>query len=290
MKAVVTMAGEGTRMLPVTIGLRKEMLPLFYRGENGNAALAPVAHLAVHSLYKAGVTDITMVVGRDVESVLRYFTPDESVLRRHAHHTERLVETIALHDMLSRIHFTWVVQNKPLGFGHAVLSAAATVGHEPFLLHAADAMLLEREQGTVLRMMAALREKEEASVVLFVRKVADPRRYGVVTGVPGGRWEGHSFLKVSAMEEKPVHPKSSWAATALYSFGGEIFDALKEIHSKKGGELEVTSGISQLISTGHKVLAIQCNPAREKWLSVGSPEGYYRAVSETYGKATRCSP
>jgi len=277
-------------MLPVTIGLRKEMLPLFYRGENGDAALAPVAHLAVHSLYKAGANEITMVVGRDVEAVLRYFTPDAAVLRRHANQTERLVETIALHEMLSRIRFTWVIQNKPLGFGHALLSAAPTVGHEPFLLHAADAMLLEKEQGTVLRMMAALRDKENASVVLFVRSVDNPKRYGVVTGVPGGKFEGHSYLKVKAMEEKPEHPKSSWAATALYAFGDEIFGALKEFHSMHPGELEVTSGISHLISRGHKVLAIQCNPAREKWLSVGSPEGYFRALNKTYEKATRSSP
>jgi len=281
------MAGEGTRMFPATLGLRKEMLPLFYRGESGEATLAPVAHMAVSSLSRAGATDLTMVVGRDVESVLRYFTPDSSVLRRHANHTERLVETIALHEMLSRIHFTWVVQNKPMGFGHALLSAAPAVGHEPFLLHAADAFLLERDQGHVLRMMSTLREKEGASVVLFVRRVADPRRYGVVTGNARGRWEGHSFLRVTEMEEKPEHPKSPWAATALYSFGEEIFGALKEIVAKTPGELEVTAGISHLIESGHKVLAIQCNPTREKWLSVGSPEGYFKALRQTYAKAMR---
>ena len=117
------MAGEGTRMLPVTLGLRKEMLPLFYRGQDNVPVLAPVAHLVVNGLYQAGVTDMTMVVGKDVENVLRYFTPDIQVLMRHANQTERLVETVALHQMLRRIHFTWVVQSEPRGFGDALQSA-----------------------------------------------------------------------------------------------------------------------------------------------------------------------
>jgi UTP--glucose-1-phosphate uridylyltransferase len=289
MKAVVTIAGEGTRMLPVTLGMRKEMLPLFYRGQDGIPVLAPVAHLVVDGLYRAGATNITMVVGRDVENVLRYFTPDSEVLERHAHQTERLVETLALQQMLYHIHFTWVVQSAPRGFGDALQAAEATVGKEGFVLNAADAILLEPEPGKVLREMAELREKQGASVVLFVRHVANPKRYGVVEGRIAGKWKDHRFLEVKGMEEKPERPKSEWAATALYAFSPEIFDALRYVERKHPKEVEVTAGISHLIEEGHRVLAMVCRPPKEVWVSVGSPEGYFKALRTSYKRALRIS-
>ena len=131
MRAVITLAGEGSRMLPVTKGLRKEMLPLFYKGQGGVPVLAPVAHLVVNSLHAAGADHATMVVGRDAEAILKYFTHDGSLLDRHAHHQDRLVETLALYDLLAQMQFTWVVQSKPAGFGDALLTAAPAIDGEP---------------------------------------------------------------------------------------------------------------------------------------------------------------
>lgn len=270
-------------MLPVTKGLRKEMLPLFCVGHNGVPVLAPVAHLVVSSLYGAGARDLTMVVGRDAETILRYFTPDHEMMIRHAHHRERLAETVALHELLSRIDFTWVVESTPGGFGHALLSGERSAGDGDFLLHAADAMLLEPTPGHVLRLMSRLKRETGASVVLFVRKVKDPRRYGVVEGEVRSRWEGHDVLEVSAMEEKPLRPRSHWAATALYALDGNIFRALREVKTEeRPSELEVTSGIQRLLSGGRKVLAMISRPSEERWLSVGSPEGYFRSLHMSY--------
>jgi UTP--glucose-1-phosphate uridylyltransferase len=288
LKAIVTMAGEGTRMLPVTKGLRKEMLPLFYVGQNGVPMLAPVAHLVVSSLYGSGARDLTMVVGKDAEAILKYFTPDAQLILRHAHHRDRLAETEALHDLLSRINFTWVVQSTPGGFGDALLAGERSAGEGNFLLHAADAMLLEPSPGHALDLMARLKEKTGASVVLFVRKVKDPRRYGVVEGKHLSPWEGHPVLQVSAMEEKPAKPKSQWAATALYALDQDIFRALRDVRSsEKPRELEVTSGIAALLSEGKKVLAVVSRPSRERWLSVGSPEGYFRSLRMSYTSSLR---
>lgn len=275
-------------MLPVTKGLRKEMLPLFYVGHNSMPVLAPVAHLVVTSLYGAGARDFTMVVGKDVESILRYFTPDASMVVRHSHHKERLVETEALHALLAQINFTWVVQGVPGGFGDALLTGEPTVSEGDFLLHAADAMLLEPTPGHALHIMSTLKQKTGASVVLFVRKVKDPRRYGVVEGKPLRRWEGHTVLDVTHMEEKPDKPKSHWAATALYAFDRDIFRALKEIkEAERPRELEVTSAIEYLRSEGKRVLAIVSRPSEEKWISVGSPEGYFRSLHASYMWALR---
>lgn len=281
MRGVVTLAGEGTRMLPVTRGLRKEMLPLFYRGRDGVPVLAPVAHLVVRTLYGAGVTSITMVAGRDVEAVVRYFTPDTDLLARHAHHQERLTETLALDEMLARLRLNWVVQSAPRGFGNALLEAEDSVGDSPFLLHAADALLLEPVHGGAMKLMADLREREKAAAVVFVREVKDPRRYGVVEGTQAGTFRDHSFLRVTGMEEKPKEPKSSWAATALYVFESGIFRALRAVDGTER-ELEVTSGIARLIGQGKKVLAVVSDASKERWISVGSPEGYFEALRASY--------
>lgn len=290
MKAVVTMAGEGTRMLPATRGLRKEMLPLFYRGRQGNPTLAPVAHLVVRTLHAAGVDDLTVIVSPDQEAVVRYFQPDDAFIARHLHHPERLVETLALHHLLSEMEFHWVTQRAPKGFGDALLRARDRIGREPFVLHAADAVLWEPVPGRLPRAMDALRRKEGARVVLLVRRVPEPRNYGVVEGTWAGRIDGARYLRVTRMEEKPERPRSSWAATAVYAFAPEIFEALEAEARRRPSELEVTSAISRLIQEGEKVFAVVLAPKEGQWLSVGSPEGYLRAVKRTYALARRVPP
>jgi len=88
------------------------------------------------------------------------------------------------------------------------------------------------------------------------------------------------------MEEKPAHPKSPWAATAIYALSPEIFPLLAR-EARPGGELEVTQGLRALLEGGHRVLAVRLPKPGYAWLSVGSPEGYYRALQKTYREALR---
>ena len=286
MKAVITLAGEGTRLLPATRGLRKEMLPLFYRGVQGTAVLAPVVHHVVRTLVGAGAREMALVVGPDQGWVRRYFEPDEAFLRRHRSHPERLRETLALERMLRGVRFHWVVQRRPRGFGDALLRARGVMGKAPFLLHAADAVLREPHEGELPRRMEELREREGASAVLLVRRVRDPRRYGVVEGRLTRAGGGLSFLEVRGMEEKPTRPKSPWAATAVYALSPEIFPLLRR-EARAGKELEVTQGLRALLSEGHRVLAVRLPGPGHAWLSVGSPEEYYRALQRTFREASR---
>ncbi|HEY6237644.1 MAG TPA: sugar phosphate nucleotidyltransferase, partial [Thermoplasmata archaeon] len=181
MRGVLTLAGEGTRMLPWTRGLRKEFLPLFDGGSlAGPPVLKPVAHLVLESMVDAGVSDVTLVVGaRDVDSVRNYFTVDRGFLRRHSDKGQRIAETRRFYRTLAGLHLHFAVQPAPLGFGDAVLRAEPFAGGGPFLLHAADAVLLEPHRGTLLRTLGALRDSEDLDAVLLVRAVADPTRYGV---------------------------------------------------------------------------------------------------------------
>ena len=289
MEAVVTLAGEGTRMLPWSRGLRKEFLPLYDRGGNGNAVLKPVAHLVVETLVAAGAYHLTIVhQPRDAEAIRNYFTVDPSFLRRHRHHGERLTETRRLYETLRRLRISFAIQDRPRGFGDAVLRAKTSVGGQRFLLHAGDAVLLEPHRGHLLRAMAALLERDDLDAVLLVRKVADPRKYGVVEGSPGPAVHGIRRLDVHAMVEKPTRPRSHWAATAVYAFDPSIFAALEKVRRlRHPRELELTDGIRTLLDDGGRVASLVMSPRIGEWWSVGSPTGFDRALARTRVVAAR---
>jgi UTP--glucose-1-phosphate uridylyltransferase len=289
MQAVVTLAGEGTRMLPWSRGLRKEFLPLYDRGGAGAPVLKPVAHLVVESLTAAGADRVTVVVQpRDAAFVQSYFSVDHAFLQRHRDTPDRLVETRRFYRTLDRVRFGFVSQPSAAGFGDAVLCSKAVVGNDPFFLHAGDGVILERERGAVLRAMGELREADDLDAVLLVRPVADPRRYGVIEGVPEKPVRGYRRLRVSGMVEKPAKPRTHWAATAVYAFGPRLFPALEAARrAERPAELELTSGIQQLLRDGGRVAALVLGPRAGVWCSVGSPEGYAIALARTRALARR---
>lgn len=276
-------------MLPWSRSLRKEFLPLFDQTREGSGpVLKPVAHLVVETLMGAGVDDLTLVVQpRDRTTVENYFTVDHSLLERVGHHPERLTATREFYRRLRSLRLRYVEQPKPLGFGDAVLRARDSVADRPFLLHASDAYIAEPRRGQVLRAMGRLLLRERLDAVLLVRRVQNPRRYGVVEVDNAGRFLGWRRLRVTAIQEKPDRPRSSWAATAAYAFRPAIFDGIRRAARahRSAGELELTWGIEQLVRDGRRVGALVLSrPA--VWLSVGSPEQYLHALRWTH----RASP
>ncbi|MFZ1024202.1 MAG: sugar phosphate nucleotidyltransferase [Thermoplasmata archaeon] len=284
MHGVLTLAGEGSRMLPWSRGLRKEFLPLFDRSSDGQSVLKPVANLVFETLLESGIDDFILVVGGPDGGVTaqNYFTVDREFLERNSDRAERLSETARLYDAFSHSRIRFAVQPRPLGFGDAVLYAAPFVGADPFVLHAADAVLLERKRGRLPALMAAMRERDDLDVVLLVRKVAHPQNYGVIEGKSAGRVEDFRRLAVTGMEEKPAKPRSQWAATAVYCLTSRIFAELNQARAEDPEkELELTTGIVRLIQAGARVEALVINPRFAEWRSVGSPEGYARALNRT---------
>jgi UTP--glucose-1-phosphate uridylyltransferase len=287
MRGILTLAGEGTRMLPWSRGLRKEFLPIYDQGQNGSPVLKPVAHRVLETLVGAGVNDIVLVVQpRDLAFVQNYFTVDREFLERHAHRPDRLGETRAFYRTLGGLRLRFAVQPEPSGFGDAVRRAEPFIGHAPFLLHASDAVLAEEHRGHIPRAMVELRASEDLDAVLLVRRVANPTRYGVVEATPAGRFGGFRRLDVVGMEEKPAHPRSSWAATAIYAFSPRLFEALRTVASTHPAELEVTAGIGRMLSEGGRIAALVLDRPTD-WRSVGSPTGYLTALDLTYRDARR---
>ena len=110
----------------------------------------------------------------------------------------------------------------------------------------------------------------------------NPRRYGVVEAVPAGSVGPFRRLRVTGMVEKPMRPKSHWAATAVYAFGPRLFPALEAVRrAEHPMELELTSGIRHLLAHGGRVAALTLSPRTGLWCSVGSPDGYALALART---------
>jgi UTP--glucose-1-phosphate uridylyltransferase len=289
MLGIVTLAGEGTRMLPWSRGLRKEFLPLYDRGETGAPVLKPVAHLVVESLIRAGADSITIVVQpKDAAFVSNYFTVDPEFLERHRAVAERLTDTRRFYQAIAGVHFDFTVQPRPLGFGDAVLRAGTSARRGPCFVHAGDAFLDEPRRGFLLRTMGECLQQETVDAVLLVRRVSDPRRYGVVEGSLARPFRGVRRLDVTGMAEKPPKPRSHWAATAVYAFSPAIFAAL-DANRRPGGlrELELTDGIRTLLARGGRVAALVLDPRLGRWWSVGSPEGFARALARTHAETLR---
>ena len=289
MHGVVTLAGDGSRMLPWARGVRKEFLPLFDRPatDRGEPVLKPVTHLVVEALAAAGIRDLVLVVRPENRTFVEsYFTIDRSLLRRHAHQPERLEETERFYQTLGRLCFRTALQPTPQGFGDAVLRAAPFLGRRPFVVHAGDAVVVERTRGSILTSMIALREREGLDAVLLVRRVDDPSRYGVVEGRPLPRVGDTARLQVQRMEEKPERPRSRWAATAVYVFGPGILAQLRRRSRLRLRELELTDGIADLLAQGANVQALMLSPRIGHWRSVGSPDRYLRALLESRRLAT----
>jgi dTDP-glucose pyrophosphorylase len=292
MQAVVTLAGEGTRMLPWSRGLRKEFLPLYDRGADGFPVLKPVAHLVVETLARAGADRITLVVQpKDEEFVRTYFKVDPSFLERHRDHVERLTDTRRFYETIAGVRFTLAVQPHALGFGDAVLRAGPSVRGRPFFLHAGDGVLIEPQRGFLLRAMGEFLAQESVDAVLLVRRVDDPRHFGVVEGRLGDPFRGVRRIDVTGMVEKPAHPRTHWAATAVYAFGPGLFPALEAFRgATHPRELELTDGIRTLLQQGGRIAALILDPRFGEWRSVGSPEGFARALARTRALARRTVP
>ena len=279
-------------MLPWSRGLRKEFLPLYDRASAGEPVLKPVAHLVVEALASAEADRVTIVVQpRDAGFVQNYFSVDHAFLHRHRRTPDRLVETRRFYRTLDRVQFSFVSQPRAAGFGDAVLQSEGVVGKNPFFLHAGDGIVLEPHRGAALRAMGKIRERDDLDAVLLVRHVADARRYGVIEGHPEGAEGQYRRFRVTEMHEKPARPRTHWAATAVYAFGSRLYPALEAVRrEQRPRELELTEGIRYILQHGGRVAALLITPKTGIWRSVGSPDGYARALVQTRNLSRRPPP
>ncbi len=273
-KSVITAAGKGTRLLPVT----KEMMPIFTRLSKNERIVVPLLQYIFEQLYSTKIRDFCFVVGREKRSIEDHFTPHHSYLNDLSSKQKILISNF--YKKLENSNLLWVNQNKPLGFGDAVKRTERYIGNDDFVVHAGDVAILNKNKHPILRLIETAKQDPSISAVLLCKKIKDTKRYGV----PKIKEISNSLFLVKEVEEKPIKPKSNLGILPLYYFKPKIFDCLKKIKRGKGGEFQLTDGIQKLIEQGEKVVAIPLKN-NETEIDVGTVESYRYAQEISYRKA-----
>jgi UTP--glucose-1-phosphate uridylyltransferase len=233
-KAVIPAAGYGTRFLPISKAVPKEMLPLVDK---------PVIQYVVEEAVASGITDILIVISRSKRAIEEHFHPAlelETELEAKGRGQE-LADLRRLQSM-ARIHFTW--QARMGGLGDAVLHAREHVGQEPFAVLLGDTVISSARPLT--RQLADVVETHGGSAVAL-QEVAEDKvsRYGILGGkeISPGLMRAEQFVEKPKIEEAP----SRLAVSARYVLSPRIFEHLEKTPKGKGGELQLTDAMASLM-------------------------------------------
>ncbi|MGH7723224.1 MAG: UTP--glucose-1-phosphate uridylyltransferase [Candidatus Dormibacteria bacterium] len=254
---VIPAAGLGTRFLPATKALPKELLPVLDR---------PVIQWAVEEAVAAGASQMVVVISDGKELIQQHFTaqPQLEALLEERGKVEELTAVRASDRLAS---FTWVRQDEPLGLGHAVLCAAEAVGDRAFLCMLPDDLSYGPEP--VLRQLVDAHNHYGTAILALMRVPREQiSRYGCAAIA-----ESHGRVhRISAVVEKPAtaDAPSDLAIMGRYVLTPDVFAALRATKPGAGGEIQLTDGIGALLDSG----AVHGVEFTGELLDVGTPAGW----------------
>lgn len=268
---VVPAGGLGTRFLPITRSIPKELLPVIDTA---------VIELVVQELTASGIQRVVVVVGPGKESIEGYFRPNQRIERRlSVEHRSEELELLHRPERLAQVRT--VLQQEPHGNGHAVLMARPLVGNEPFAMLWGDDIMLGSEPA-VSQLLRTRERLGGGSVIGCVRvPKRDASRYGIVAGTQ----IDERTTRVLAIVEKPSPEEapSDLAAVHGYVLEPEIFDALASLRPGRGGEIWLTDAIDALARDGAPVWALELEGRR---YDTGDKSGYIAAfIDAALGRA-----
>ena len=236
-KAVLPVAGMGTRFLPATKSSPKEMLPLVDK---------PVIQYVIEEAIASGIEQIIMVTGRGKNSIEDHF--DRSVeLEQLLESKNKLEELKQVRKISEMCDFCYIRQKEPLGLGHAILRARDIVGDEPFAVLLGDD-IIHSEGKPGLKQLIELHEKTGGSVVAVEKIDKDNiSKYGVVEPES----PGDELCKIKSLVEKPsaADAPSDLAIIGRYILKPSIFDLLETVKPDKSNEIQLTAGLNMLCAT-----------------------------------------
>lgn len=235
-KAIIPAAGLGTRFLPATKAQPKEMLPIVDK---------PTIQYVVEEAAASGIEDIIVVTGRGKEAIENHF--DRSLELQIALARQGKTEQLREIEQISELAcFCYVRQEEPLGLGHAILTAKALIGNEPFAVLLGDD-IIDAKIPCLAQMISAF-EWYRSSIVA-VQRVSreETRSYGIIDP----RRAEDSVYEIADLVEKPA-PESAPSDLAIigrYILTPEIFEALERTLPDSGGEIQLTNGLRVLLNT-----------------------------------------
>jgi UTP--glucose-1-phosphate uridylyltransferase len=243
-KAVFPVAGLGTRFLPATKSIPKEMLPIVDK---------PLIQYAVEEALEAGIDTLIFVTSRKKHAISDHFDTSFELESRLAQEgkTELLNRiTGIVPDGVSRVHVT---QTEALGLGHAVLCAQSVVGDEPFAILLADDMVRTDGPGALAQMVQAYRQSGSGVIGVEEIPLEWTSSYGIV-GVEENS-DGHKAIQTIVEKPAPEDAPSRLGVVGRYILDPAVFRYLREMPAGAGGEIQLTDGIAAMLKT-LRVLAL----------------------------------
>lgn len=264
-KAIIPAAGLGTRFLPATKSMPKEMLPIVD---------TPTIQFIVEEAVQSGVEEILIITNSNKHSMENYFDVNyELEMRLKEAGKDDLVKQIRQVASLANIHY--VRQKEPKGLGHAILCARTFVGDEPFAILLGDDMVVSEGKPALMQLVDAYNQK--GCPILGVQEVPhlEVNKYGIVTPSRDVK-DGKRLFKVVDIVEKPEVDKapSDYAVLGRYLLTPEIFEILERTEPGKNGEIQLTDAIQELMM--HQP-TYACDFAGKRY-DVGDKFGYVKAT------------
>jgi len=264
-KCLFPAAGYGTRFLPATKAVPKEMLPILTK---------PLLQYGVEEALAAGIKNMAIVTGRGKRSIEDHFdnafelesqlngTPKEHFLRE-------------IKEVIDTATFTYVRQQKMLGLGHAILTGEPLIGNEPFAVILADDLCNSHESGVIAQMIKIYSRYKCSIVAIQEVPMNQTHKYGIISGEPIDNSE--DIYMVSNMVEKPdkKNAPSNLAIIGRYILTPDIFNILKNIKPDSGKEIQITNALLEQAKQG-KVIGYKFKGRR---FDCGSVEGYVKATN-----------
>jgi UTP--glucose-1-phosphate uridylyltransferase len=276
-KVVIPAAGLGTRLLPVTKEMPKEMLPIFVKNKKGEIFLKPILQVIFEDLYDFGFREFCFVVGRGKRAIEDHFTSDHGFIEfLQKKGKDCLTEGLAqFYNKLDSSTVVFVNQPQPRGFGDAIHKARSFTGMESFLVHAGDD-LIASDNNDHLKRLLEVHEAHNSDVTFLVEEVKDPTKYGVIVGDEVDK----GIYKVKEVIEKPSKPPSNLAIIAIYVFRPVIYDAIQNIGFDENLELQLTDAIQNLAMQNYNIYAVKLEK-NEKRLDIGTTDAYQSILKAT---------
>jgi len=261
-KAVIPAAGLGTRFLPYTKSVPKELLPIM-----GKAAI----QLIIEEGIASGITEFEIIANKDKHAIIDYLSPNTHLdTLLHKMGKEKNINDI--NAIISKTQFNYIAQPEPLGLGHAILMAEETIKNEYFGVFLPDEIMSEHIPA--LRQLIEIAKKYNASVIAVQEVSAETvSSYGIVAIQQ--QLESDLF-EINNLIEKPTQDQapSNLAIVGRYILSPDIFNALRNIKPGAGNEIQLTDGITTMMNSGERVLAYKINNVRH---DIGNPLGWLQA-------------
>lgn len=266
-KCLFPAAGYGTRFLPVTKAMPKEMLPLVDK---------PLIQYGVEEAMAAGIHNMAIVTGRGKRAIEDHFDISYELEDQIAG-TSKEEALKDIRHIIDVCNFSYTRQIEMKGLGHAILTGESLIGREPFAVVLADDYCVTEDDEPVLLQMAKLYEKYQCSIVAIEEvPAAETYKYGVI----GGDEEKPGVFRIRQMVEKPApeDAPSNLAIIGRYILTPDIFDILRDTPPGRNGELQITDALMTQASVG-RVLGYKFKGRR---FDCGSVQGFIEATNYNY--------